>query len=216
MSDQTLSGLLPYRLLKESAKQKRAKERAFRPFAIQIGWIAYEWNRLQEALGELFADIVHPKDNRIGRAIWHSTDNDRTLRNMMQSALDAAKIDNKIKPRAYDDVSWILKEINKLAGRRNAAIHAPLAMYSYSSADRGFQIEPMHHLGHPRALELRGKSLLDEFKWYRDHLEKLADFAEELHFVLIFPEIASPDRPQLPSRGHYSSRRARRRKNPAK
>jgi hypothetical protein len=205
-----------YRLLKEPAKRKRARERAFRPFAIQLGWITYEWNRLQESLGELFCDIVHPKANRIGRAIWHSTDNDRALRNILQAALEAGKTDNGVKPHVYDDVSWILSQFNKLAGRRNAALHAPLGMFSSSVADPEFQIEPLHHLGHPRAVELKDKSLIEEFRWYRDHLEKLADFAEELHFGLNFPELAWPDRPQLLSRGQFQIRRGSRRKNKAK
>jgi hypothetical protein len=96
-----------FKLIKEPAKRKRARERAFRPFAIQIGWIAYEWNRLQEALGELFSEIIHSGSERVGYAIWHSTDNDRALRNMMQSALEAAKKASKIKPQAFDDASWI-------------------------------------------------------------------------------------------------------------
>jgi hypothetical protein len=203
-------------LAKESAKRKRVKQRAFQPFAIQIGWIAYEWNRLQEALGELFSDIVQPDTKRIGYAIWHSTDNDRTLRNILKEAMEASKIENTIEQRPYDDISWILSQIDKLAGRRNTAIHAPFAMISTSSSDLGIEIVPWHHVGHPRARELKNKSLPDEFRWYRDHLEKLADFAEALHWALIFPDIMWPDRPQLAPRGQFESRISPHHKNKPK
>jgi hypothetical protein len=63
----------------------------------------------------LFSDIVQPNTKRIGYAIWHSTDNDRALRNMLQETLEASKIENRIEQRSYDDVSWILSQINKLA-----------------------------------------------------------------------------------------------------
>jgi hypothetical protein len=39
-------------------QRERARARAFRPLAIELGWLVYEWNRLQEAIGELFADVV--------------------------------------------------------------------------------------------------------------------------------------------------------------
>ena len=192
-----------FRLLAESAERKRAKEKAFAPFAEQIGWIAYEWNRLQEALGDLFCDIVRPGSDRVGNAIWHSTDNERALRRMLEEALEAAKTENQVEQRPYDDVSWILSKIDKLAGRRNAAIHAPFALVSKSASDPGFEVMPLHMSGHPRAKELKDKEVLGEFKWYRDHLEKLADFAEALHFALIFPDISWPDRPELPPRGQF-------------
>lgn len=211
MSDQRI-----HKLAKEPAKRKRARERAFRPYAIQIGWIACEWNRLQEALGELFSDIVQPDTKRIGYAIWHSTDNDRTLRNMLRETTEASKAENKVEQRPYDDITWILSQIDKLAGRRNTAIHAPFAMVSTSTSDSGIEIVPWHHVGHPRAKELKDKSLPDEFRWYRDHLEKLGDFAEELHWAVIFPDVAWPDRPQLPSRGQFGSRTSQRRKNTSK
>jgi hypothetical protein len=205
-----------HKLQKESAKQKRAKERAFRPFAEQIGWIAYEWNRLQEALGDLFSDVVKPGVLAVGNAIWHSSDNERALRRMLQEALEAAKPVKQIEQEAYDHIVWILSQINKLAGRRNTAIHAPFALVSGSTSDPKFEVVPMYFFGHPRAEELRDKSVLAEFKWYRDHLERLADFAEELHFAMIFPDVAWPDRPLLLPLGQFESQKVRRRKTTPK
>jgi hypothetical protein len=205
------------RKIRTPAQRKRAREQAFKPYATAIGWISYEWNRLQEALGEIFSDIVEPVSKAVGYAMWHSTDNERTLRNMLQAAVKAANIEAKIKPRAFADISWLILEVNKkLAGRRNSAIHAPLVMLNSTSADDPVEIIPMYFFGHPRAMELKDKSLLDEFKWYRDHLEKLADFGENLHFAMIFSDFSWPDRPQLPPRGEYQSRKAPRRKKKTK
>ena len=44
--------------LRTPGKRQRLRVRVFRPLAIEIGWLAYEWNRLHEAMAELFADIV--------------------------------------------------------------------------------------------------------------------------------------------------------------
>jgi hypothetical protein len=39
-------------------RRRREQERQFKPLAKEIGWIAFEWNRLEEALAELFADAI--------------------------------------------------------------------------------------------------------------------------------------------------------------
>jgi hypothetical protein len=39
-------------------QRRREQERQFKPLAQEIGWIAFEWNRLEEALAELFADAI--------------------------------------------------------------------------------------------------------------------------------------------------------------
>jgi hypothetical protein len=36
-------------------ERERERARVFRPLAIELGWLVYEWNRLQAAIGELFA-----------------------------------------------------------------------------------------------------------------------------------------------------------------
>lgn len=37
---------------------KRLEAKTFQPLAIELGWIVYEWNRLHESLGEIFANVV--------------------------------------------------------------------------------------------------------------------------------------------------------------
>ena len=187
-------------------QRERERARVFRPLAIEIGWVVYEWNRLQAAIGELFADVVSKENPRLGFSIWHSlAANERAQREMLRAAVDAAWPDKR---RAHQDISWILTKVDALAGRRNVAIHSPLVFVNEPSGS--IDILPMYFFGNPRAAELKGKSLLEEYLWYRDHLSKLAGFAEILHYAIVFPEYAWPDRPQLLSR-EESRRRARRR-----
>jgi hypothetical protein len=190
-------------------QREREKARVFRPLAIELGWIVYEWNRLHAAMGELFADVVS-KGNpglglSIGLSIWNSlTTNERAQRDMLRAAVDAAWPGSS-KPRDHQDISWILNKVNALAGRRNVAIHSPL-VFLINQLSGSIEISPLHFFGNPRAAELKGKSLLEEYRWYRDHLSKLADFALPLHYAIMFPEHAWPDRPELLPREQFLNR----------
>jgi hypothetical protein len=196
----------PSKKLLTPAQRERARIRAFRPLAIELGWIVYEWNRLHEALGELFADLIAEDRTRIGFAVWYATTNERTQRDMLRAAVKAvnAYAENP-KPQEHAEILWLLDELNTLAGRRNTAVHSPLVLITSSDLSQ-VEIMPHYFFGNPRATELRNKSLPEEFKWYRDHLSKLALFAERLHYSLVFPEFQLPERPKLPPRGHYQSR----------
>ena len=195
-------------------QRERERARVFRPLAIEIGWLVYEWNRMQAALGELFADVLSKDSIKVPLAVWHSVTQERTQREMLRAAVAAANQLGSLKPRACEDIIWILKELNALAGRRNDAIHAPLVFINEvgETGVDSIQILPMYFFGNPRAAQLRDKHLLKEFQWYRDHLSKFADFAGILHYAIIFPEHAWPDRPQLLPRDQFRSPRAKHRK----
>jgi hypothetical protein len=189
---------------------QQARAKAFRPIAIELGWLVFEWNRLHEALAALFGDVVSPTKNKsIPYAIWHSTSNDRTQREMLRAAAAAATTAN---PQAKSDIAWLLSELNKLAGRRNVAVHSPLI---FANEMTETEIIPWWFFGNPRAAELRDKPLLDEFKWYRDHLARLAYFAEGLDLALSVGR-PWPERPQLPSRDDFRNLGAKRRKSRAR
>jgi hypothetical protein len=179
------------------AQLQRIRAKAFRPLAIELGWLVYEWNRLHEALATLFGDVVSStKDKSIPYAIWHSTPNDRTQREMLKAAAAAA---TTATPQTKSDIAWLLSELYRLAGRRNAAIHSPLI---FANEMTEVEIIPWAFFGNPRAAELKDKPLLDEFKWYRDHLARLAWFAEGLHLALSVG-LPWPERPQLPSHDQF-------------
>ena len=109
------------------------------------------------------------------------TPNDRAQREMLRAAAKV-KFSNEPHmpyvpphPRALEDVEWLLNEIDRLADRRNDAIHSP-----FWQAYRGdeVKIEPAVNLGHPRARKLAGKDVLTEFRWY----QKCAWGLERLRF----------------------------------
>jgi hypothetical protein len=196
------------------AQRWRIMQQVFRPLALELGWIVFEWNRLHEALCDLLQDIS--SDRELASAVWHSTTSERTQRDMLSNAL--ASITNlDWRPQARNDIEWLLKKVNSLSGRRNNAIHAPL-IFARNADDSDFaiRVEPLTSSGNPRALELVDKSLLREFKWYRDHLGRLARFAEDIHWTRIADEIPWPDRPQLPPVGEFPTEASRRRRKTSK
>jgi hypothetical protein len=198
-------------------QREREKARVFRPLAIELGWIVYEWNRLHAAMGELFADVVSKDNLGIGLSIWNCNSiitNERAQRAMLRAAIDG-RWPGSSKPRAHQDIGWILNKVDALAFARNRAIHSPL-VFLINALSGAIEISPMHFFGNPRADELTGKSLLEEYRWYRDHLSKLADFAIPLHFAINFPEHAWPDRPRLLPREQFLNRGAKHRKRKSK
>jgi hypothetical protein len=108
------------------AQRRQAQKRAFKPLAIELGWVIREWNRLHEALAELFADVIASSDRAIPFAVWYSTPSDRTQREMLQEAVRAAYRNQQPQPPIVKEIRWILNEVNKsLASKRNSAMHAP-------------------------------------------------------------------------------------------
>jgi len=189
-------------MAKSPEEWERARAEAFGPLASELGWVVYEWNRLQAALAELFTDIVSPDNRTVPFAIWHSQTNERAQREMLRAALDAAHAATA--SRAHKDIIWLLNKVDALAGKRNDALHCPLVFIRTLDArgeNEGIEISPMDFFGNPRAKTLRDKPLLEEFKWYRDHLSRLAQFSEALHYAITFlNDYTWPDRPELPPR----------------
>jgi hypothetical protein len=197
--------------LRTPGKRQRLRVRVFRPLAIEIGWLAYEWNRLHEAMAELFADIV-TLNVGVGFSIWYSTTNERVQRDMLRAAVEATYRPQNEKPKQHGDIMWLLNQLNELGGRRNNIIHSPFVFVNDLSVGE-IEILPHYFFGNPRATELRDKSLLEEFKWCRDQLSRLAYFAEQLHYAMAFPDdFPWPARPQLPTRDHFKRQLARSRK----
>jgi hypothetical protein len=153
----------------------------------------------------------------VGFRVWYALNgNERAQREMLRAAVNSVDAYTEIpKPPEHAEIIWVLKELNTLAGRRNVPVHSPLVFVTDLSAGQ-VEIIPHYFFGNPRATELRDKSLLQEFKWYRDHLSKLALFAERLHYSLLFPDYALPKRPELPPRGQYQNRAQQRRRKKSK
>lgn len=182
-----------------------------RPYVAELGLVVYSWNKLQENLAWLFWCVTGIANGAIPLAIWHSIENDRAQRKMLQVALVAATsaLDAKGElknPRVKNDILWLLKMANSLADQRNDAIHAP---YSFIISPSPMKLVPNDFLSHPRAKKLKGKlrdkDIREELRWCSESAETLALFAKRLYMSFRNPEIAWPDRPRLPNRGQKKS-----------
>jgi hypothetical protein len=177
-----------------------AARAAFNPYFAAVGNVVHAWNHLQEELAILFC-VVTGLDDTIGLAIWHSTTSDRTQRDMLRAAVsaEAAHEDWTAKfPNAKDQVDWILGEANKIADRRNDAIHAPCSV----TLGGDFEILPFSFFGNPRAKKLQKKRILDEFEWYAKSAAALKDYVAAIEYAIADAARPWPDRPRMPVLEH--------------
>jgi hypothetical protein len=103
----------------------------FDAYALAVGKVAYAWNHLQERLGQIFGIVLGAEANHfIATAVWYSSDSDRAQQAMLREAITASPADRWLnRPKAKDDIIWLLKEANKLTDDRNNAIHTPVAVW---------------------------------------------------------------------------------------
>ena len=183
-------------------------EKIWEPYISALGRVAHSWNHLQDALGHLFIVIAN-LDNTTGFAIWYSTQDDRAQRRMLRAAIEKL-LDEDLDqyPTAKDDLLWITDEANKIANKRNDAIHAPCSMII---GDEGFEIIPVQFYGHPRARNLSGKDILKEFEWYERQADTLAKYARVAATVLSSHSDTWPEKPLMPTLGQHSIHRESRR-----
>jgi hypothetical protein len=187
------------------------EEKAFREHAIEIGHLARSWNRLHDNLGEIFSQIVSPQYPFVSLRIWHSIMSDRTQREMLKIAYQTkGALDTKRFPQAEDSLKWLIGEAQKLADRRNDAIHAPFRVGIQVFNDFKIIVEPDTGHENPRAKKLEGKDVLSELKFYRASSDTLLEYSTAISrsFFLDAPWPQKPTMPTLsPCRNHKATRR---------
>ena len=132
---------------------------------------------------------------------------------MLRSVVSINKVS---KARQYDDISWLLNLIDRdIAGIRNDVIHAPMIFVNETT---NIELIPAYFFGNPRARALKDKNLLQEFRWFRDRMARLALFAEGLHHATLLSScnFPWPIRPELPTRDQYRATSIKRRKTKSK
>jgi len=181
----------------------RAANEILRPYFTALGKVAHTWNHLHEELGKVFCAVTNA-DLSLGMAIWHSLKSDRSQRDILEGALiSAARSEdwNNEHPGTKEGVLDLLKEVNKLAGRRNDAIHAPCDVIPGGD----FQIVPITFFGNDKAARLRGKDILKEFEWYQKTANALRRYAWEIRLALDSRQTTWPKKPKLPTVGEDHS-----------
>ncbi len=194
-------------------QRQREQERQFKPLALKIGWIAYEWNRLQETLAELFADALG--NHTPAFKIWHSLRSDLTQREMLKAAAeDKMAFGAESLKRVWAEILWVTNEATALSHKRNDALHAPFFFVTH--ADK-IEVLPLHIFGNQKAKKLLSKDILKEFEWYKNNLAVLADYAMSLHYAVRFTgDFSLPTRPVMPSLGQKASPKRSPRRNKQK
>jgi hypothetical protein len=179
-----------------SKEELDAMEETLQPYFVALGKVAHEWNHLHEELGKVFCAVIG-LDLSIGLAAWHSLNSDRSKRKMLRDTIRATSSNEDWQnkhPGAYDGVIYLISETDKLAERRNDAIHAPCTAMPW----RDFEVTPLTFFGNKRAKSLRGKQILREFSLYEKTAAALKRHATECRFALD-AQVTWPERPQLPS-----------------
>jgi hypothetical protein len=221
-------------LTNPTKKQRRIKgvhdrfsERGYRPYVSTIGRLILAWNNLHENLGMLFVlllaarhrasagdDVEDIDDPVIARwaGIWSSAAYDRPKRAMLSALMNPIiAADFGQLPKLVSDISWLLKETDKIEEIRNNAVHAPLiwvgdhpAILELIRGHLDNDVIPNLILGNKRALLVSRPGMrggpIKEYRWGRDASLVLRDFAVAIRYA-IAAGAPWPDRPQLPNRG---------------
>lgn len=173
-------------------------EEAFRPVAMEIGFLAREWNGLHNCFAQIFGQIVGPTNVNIPLAVWNSATSDRVQRDMLRAAIHAwGALD--MEPEIFKEIKWLLNETNKLSDKRNNAIHAPLAV-AKNSQTLQLRVVPHTFAMHPQAIKLKDKDVLAEFRIYSAQAKRLKKHAEKIYLhIRIKEKFSLPLRPKLPT-----------------
>jgi hypothetical protein len=207
------------------ALTKKQRQKKFRPYAVELGEVIYSWNRLQESLASMFWHFTRRPDDlwdEVGLAIWYSTPNDRTQREMLRAAVRASERDKAFEkyPEGQEDIYWLLNKCNSFADKRNDAIHSPYMIWPKNVGPGALEGERIFTggflLGNPRGLKLQGKDLLAEFRWYSAYADELFYYSESIRECLNDPRKPWPEKPVLPHLGQSPSHTKARRKTPPK
>jgi hypothetical protein len=179
--------------------QKELHE-AFRPYAVELGYLIYAWNRLHERLAALFFAVGTFENREVAHAIWHSTPSDLAQRKMLRAAAETGL---KKDCRAQKEIIWLLDQIDKsLSDKRNNALHTPFMMMV---SNLGITLDVDWTSLAPRTSKLRGKDLIKEFAWYQEYTDALSAYVQEIRVFLPRAPEAWPERPLLPHLGQKTS-----------
>jgi hypothetical protein len=197
------------------ARRHRFTEPHFEPHTKAIGALLLAWNDLHERLATLFVMAMGAGWVDRPLAIWHSVRNDVAKRRLLRVALEKLTDNEKAaRPKLTGEINWILEAADKLEGLRDDSAHTPLhfreanllgianllAIADLYLATTG--VVPDTSFQNPRAIGLdeKNKDLLIEFRYARERIIVLRDYAIAIDAAWGNPRLPWPDRPSLPER----------------
>jgi hypothetical protein len=182
-----------------STEEVDAATAAFDPYFNAVGKVVHAWNHVQLELSILFGQVVG-LDKSMAEALWDKLTSDRSQRNMLRAAVQVLASDDDWAakfPKAEEGLKWLLDEADRIADRRNNAIHAPCSIVAGDESD--FEIIAVSFHGNRRAKKLRGKDILQEFGWYEACADALRRHVREVQFALSDARVPWPEKPCMPT-----------------
>lgn len=198
----------------------------FRPYGVELGYVAFSWNRLHDQLAQIFAVLFTPTNERksasnspfyrMAMAVWQSSNIDYSQREMLRRAINAPSA--VLSQGQIEAIETVLNEIdNSLRHKRNSALHAPL-MFTTAVIDDAVRtyVEPNVWTPNTNAKMLRNSvakrngpnqtfdpsDLVEELKWYGAIADALSSYVAEIGLTFDDPEHALPGKLKLPRPGH--------------
>jgi hypothetical protein len=152
--------------------------KAFRPYALALGEIALAWNDLHVSLSFVFCDLLNVGSVGFApfQAVWQNIINDRMQRSVLVGVAKESEIALSSREQ-FEDIKWLCDQATSLEEFRNNALHSPLLGVG---TPEGPYIAPLTGLGHPRATKLYGKDLLAEYRFCRDSITTLRNYATQI------------------------------------
>jgi hypothetical protein len=198
------------------AGRPRFTESHFEPYAKAIGQLLLAWNDLHERLATLFVSAMGGGWMNRPLAVWHGNRTDGGKRAMLKAAIcNLTENETNNRPKLIAEVQWILDVAQQLEGIRDDSAHTPLHAWTGNilTADDmltvrdildfgATQIFPDTGFQNPRAMRLdqSNKNLLGEFRYARERITILRDYAIAIDAAWSNTHLPWPDRPALPDR----------------
>jgi hypothetical protein len=171
-------------------------EEAFDAYAVAVGRVSVIWNHFHFTLGGLFAVIIGG-DAELILAAWDSIENDRTKREMLRAAINAASPERwKQTPKAAADLLWVLGRAETLSDVRNDAMHALVSLHHGAETVEVTVALPARGKREKKLIDrvAKGRKLHDEFRKCERDADALSAFV-----FLATGALGMPDRPDWPT-----------------
>ncbi len=189
--------------MEDNTQSAPSIENEYSAYFTLVGQVVYQWNHLQERIGLIFSTIVAGRApnlalSKILQSVWHSQQSDRNQRRMLIAAIQENALLpwlDRIPTSATDDLLWLLKQADDLSGRRDEAIHAPVAEQSVNGEYKA--LIPFTLNRNKIALRLHGKDLLAELSLSKWRAEILSGYAIDVFAALISDSPWPNKRPSL-------------------
>ena len=148
--------------------------------ALAIGKIVMAWNEYHETLGEIYAEICGRDKWSASLDDWHSVRNDVGQRSKL---LKAAESGLQANAHALEAINWIIETTDEiLREQRNIGVHMPLM--SFTDEKGTHQILPLTVFGNPRALNMVGRDLLEDYAHFERQIRAMFGYAMAIQFNL--------------------------------